>query len=278
MPPEPLPMDRAGQRAFPILLVSVALVVMLLGGRHAPRQPPGAWAAWTVLLYGGLPLATALLLDGWRKPAARAWGLLGLAAVLLPVGAALAVHGVMPAFKANPAWLVALAVLSAGLVLIGAWLGGVDLRRWGFGLGDWRWWAPRAGLLLLGTLLLVALWVWLDPAMRAYYPSDEAAKASAGALALYCGALTLYMVGWEAFWRGYLLFGVARSVGPLQAALFQALPFYLVHRGKPETEMIASFVGGILLCLFCWRGRSLWPAVLLHAFLNAAVQVAGYLA
>jgi membrane protease YdiL (CAAX protease family) len=275
---EPVPRDRAEERAFPILLVGIAMVAMLLGGRHAPRQPPGAWAAWTVLVFGGLPLASAVLLDGWRQLAARVWGLLGLAAILLPVGAALAVPGVMPAFKANPAWLVAIAVAGAGLSGIGAWQGGVDLSRWGFGFGDWRWWAPRTALLWLGTLLLVALWVWLDPAMRAYYPSDDAAKTSASALALYCGALTLYMVGWEAFWRGYLLFGMARSIGPLQAALFQALPFYLVHRGKPETEMIASFVGGILLCLFCWRGRSLWPAVLLHAFLNAAVQVAGFLA
>jgi membrane protease YdiL (CAAX protease family) len=278
MPHEPFPRDRAEARAFPIVLVSVALVAMLLGGRHAPRQPPGAWAAWTVLVFGGLPLAAALLLDGWARPAARLWGSLGMAAVLLPVGATLTFPGALPAVKAHPSWLVATTVLSAGLVLIGAWQGGVDLRRWGLGLGDWRWWAPRTGLLFLGTLLLVAVWVLLDPAMRAYYPSDDSAKASATALALYCGALTLYMVGWETFWRGFLLFGVARSVGPLHAALFQALPFYLVHRGKPETEMIASFVGGILLCLFCWRGRSLWPAVLLHAYLNACVQVAGYLA
>jgi membrane protease YdiL (CAAX protease family) len=273
--PEFIERDKTDARAFPVVLVTVAMVALLVGGRHAPKDPPVLWAAWTVAAFGALPLAVALLLDGWRKPAARIWGLCALAATLGPLLLALAHRPLWDALR--PSWLFAAAAGGAGLTLVGAWQGGVDLRRWGLGLGDWRWWLPRAGLLLLGILALVALWVLLDPAMRAYYPSDDEAKRSAKALALYCGTLALYMVGWETYWRGFLLFGMARCTGPLQAALFQALPFYLMHRGKPETEMIASFFGGILLCLFCWRARSLWPAVLLHAALNACVQVAGFL-
>ena len=67
--------------------------------------------------------------------------------------------------------------------------------------------------------------------------------------------------------------GLARAMGPLNAILFGALPFFLTHRGKPESELLGSFVFGVLLSAFCWRAKSCWPAVLLHITLNTSIQV-----
>jgi len=67
--------------------------------------------------------------------------------------------------------------------------------------------------------------------------------------------------------------GLARAMGPLNAILFGSLPFFLTHKGKPETELLGSFVFGLLLSGFCWRAKSCWPAVLLHTTLNTSIQL-----
>ena len=276
MPAEPFPQDRAGQRAFPIILVTVAMLAMLFNGQRGLRNPPMVWATWTVLCFGCLPMATGLALDGWGRLRARVWGVLALLVALAPLVTATWIPGGKPLLKGQPGLLLGAAGLTALFLMLGALHGRVDLRRWGVGLGDWRWWLPRTGVAVLGCFALVAVWFSVDPAMAAYYPSDESAKESVGGLLVFCAILGFYMVGWESFWRGSLLFGLARCWGPLPAILFGGLPFFLLHRGKPETELIGSFVVGCLLSWFCYRGRSLWPGVILHAVLNLSVQVAGY--
>ncbi len=276
MAPEPFPLDRAGQRAFPIILVSVAMLAMLLNAERGLRNPPMVWATWTVICFGCLPLATALALDGWGRVRARIWAGLALLSALVPAVGVAWVPGGKELLKGQPRLLLLAVALNVGFLVLGALHGGVDLRRWGAGLGDWRWWLPRTGLAILACFALVAVWFWVDPAMAAYYPSDPSAKESIGGLLVFCAILGFYMVGWESFWRGSLLFGLARCWGPLAAILFGGLPFFLLHRGKPQTEMVGSFVVGCLLSWFCYRGRSLWPGVILHAVLNLSVQVAGY--
>ncbi len=270
-------LDRCRQKLFPIVIVSVAALAILFGTKHGLRNPPLVWAAWTVLGFGCLPLAVGFLMDGRGKRAALIWGGLSLLVVLGTLVAGTWIPDVRAAFKADARPVLVACTAGFGLVAVGALHGGVSLRKWGLGLGDWRWWLPRTGLLVLGTFVLVAVWIHLDPSMREYYPSHAPAHEDLGALLLFCAVLSLYMLGWEMFWRGTLLFGLARCWGPLPAILFGALPFMLLHRGKPETEMVASLVGGCLLSWFCWRGKSLWPAVLLHSVLNLSVQVAGFL-
>jgi len=276
MAAEPFPQDRAGQRAFPIILVSVAMLALLFNNQRGMRSPPMVWATWTVLIFGCLPMATGMVLDGWRQARARAYGLTALVVVLAPLVTVAWVPGGKAWLNGQPRLLLLAAAVSGGLMLLGVVHGRVDLRRWGVGLGDWRWWLPRTGVAVLGTFALVAVWFVVDPAMRGYYPSDPSARESIPGLLVYCAILGFYMVGWESFWRGSLLFGLARCWGPLAAILFGGLPFFLLHRGKPETEMVGSFVVGCLLSWFCWRGKSLWPGVILHAVLNLSVQVAGY--
>jgi len=274
--PEPFAQDRAEQRAFPIIIVTVAMLAMLFNSQRGLRSPPMVWASWTVLCFGSLPFAAAIALDGWGRVAGRVWAIVAGLAALVPLVTVAWVPGGKAWFKDHPRLLLLAVAVNLGALVLGMLHGRVDLRRWGAGLGDWRWWLPRTGLAVLGTFLLAAVWFAVDPAMRGYYPSDPMAQESVGGLLLFCGILAFYMVGWESFWRGSLLFGLARCWGPLPAIMFGGLPFFLLHRGKPETEMVGSFVVGCLLSWFCWRGKSLWPGVILHAVLNLSVQVAGF--
>lgn len=258
-----------------MLFVLIACALFFTGKR-APRSPPLLHSAVALLAYLALPLAGAVLLDCRRRAAPLV--LAGSAALVAVVP--LVVRSVDSAFaaqvKAWPAALVGAAALSIALSVGAAGRGGVPLSNWGLGLGDWRWWAPRASALLALVAAGATALVAIDPQMAAHYPDYAPARASLPELGFYVAATGLYMVGWEYLFRGLILFGVARSASPFHAILFGAVPFFLTHRGGPTSEMITSFIGAILLGAFCWRSRSYWPAPLMHWGMNAVVQVAAF--
>ncbi len=272
---EPAPtLDLRSPRSRLALTVTVVgMLALLFGSANGIRKPPLGLGAWTLLAYGVMPLCAGLVLDlkgrGGRQRAPAA----GLTVALLGLAAGAKWGPLRGELVAQPAWILATAGGALALGLAAAAWGRIDLDRWGAGLGDWRWWAPKTAALLAGTLALVGVWVWADPAMRDFYPYYKPARDDLGVLLGWCGAMALYMVGWEFFWRGFLLMGLARAMGPLNAILFGSLPFFLTHKGKPETELLGSFVFGLLLSGFCWRAKSCWPAVLLHTTLNTSIQL-----
>ncbi len=76
-------------------------------------------------------------------------------------------------------------------------------------------------------------------------------------------AYGFYMFGWEYFFRGYMLFGLQRSIG-LWAVVVQAIAFGIMHIGKPIPEVIGSFIAGIVLGLIALNSKSFFPAFVLH--------------
>jgi membrane protease YdiL (CAAX protease family) len=80
-------------------------------------------------------------------------------------------------------------------------------------------------------------------------------------------------LGWEFFFRGWLLFGFARRFGP-DALWLQAVPFALAHIGKPEVETFSTIFGGFAFGWIAYRTRSfVWP-FLVHWFIATFVILA----
>ena len=133
--------------------------------------------------------------------------------------------------------------------------------RYGLRLGDWR-----AGLALTalgcGLMALVMLFVARTPAFRDYYAPQ--ARASVLQLARHTA---LDLLGWEFLFRGFLLFALYPSCGPL-AILLQAVPFTIAHFGKPELETLSCIFGGSALGYVAWRTRSFVYPFLIHWFLT----------
>ncbi len=131
--------------------------------------------------------------------------------------------------------------------------------RYGLQLGDWR-----SGLALTAggctVMALVMLYVGRTPAFRAYYRS-----AAAGPLPFWL-ADGVELVGWEFFFRGFLLFALYRACGPI-ALILQAIPFALAHIGKPELETLSCIFGGTAFGYVAWRTRSFLYPFLIHWFL-----------
>jgi len=73
----------------------------------------------------------------------------------------------------------------------------------------------------------------------------------------------MYMFCWEFFFRGYLLFGLQKSIG-WWAVLLQAVAFCLLHAGKPPLEVIGSFGAGIILGIIALNAKSFMPCFVLH--------------
>lgn len=134
-------------------------------------------------------------------------------------------------------------------------------RAYGFSLGDWK-----AGLAItLAGILLMAPVIWFlgksDPSMADYYEP-------------YVDGLPwttfLDLIGWEFFFRGWILFGYSRKFGA-EALWLQAVPFALAHIGKPEVETLSTIFGGFAFGWIAWRTRSFLYPFLIHWFISTFI-------
>ena len=75
----------------------------------------------------------------------------------------------------------------------------------------------------------------------------------------------LDLLGWEFFFRGFILFTYTRKFGP-DGLWLQAVPFALAHIGKPEIEALSTIFGGFVFGWIAYRTRSFLYPFLIHWF------------
>ena len=79
----------------------------------------------------------------------------------------------------------------------------------------------------------------------------------------------LDLIGWEFFFRGWILFGYARKFGA-EALWLHAVPFALAHIGKPEVETLSTIFGGFAFGWIAYRTKSfVWPFLSLNCTHNS---------
>ena len=104
------------------------------------------------------------------------------------------------------------------------------LSDYGFTLGD-----KKFGLITFGLFFIVMLIVvWVVSGSLSFamtYPQGGAkAKESFSIFILYELCILVYMLGWEFFWRGYMLFGLKSKFG-YYSVFMQMIPFFILHKG-----------------------------------------------
>ncbi|MBC8335323.1 MAG: CPBP family intramembrane metalloprotease [Anaerolineales bacterium] len=132
-------------------------------------------------------------------------------------------------------------------------------KDYGFQLGDWR---VGLTLTLSGIILVTPILWWLTRSsfgMQSYYE---------GYLAGLPWNTFFDLLGWEFLFRGWLLFGYARKFGP-DALWLQAVPFALMHVGKPEIETLSTIFGGFVFGWIAWRSRSFLYPFLFHWYISS---------
>lgn len=94
---------------------------------------------------------------------------------------------------------------------------------------------------------------------------------------LYTG---FYMFCWEFFFRGFLLFGLQKSIlKTWGAVIVQALVFMLLHwsldpsASKPMAEVLSALPGGIVLGILALRTRSFVYGFLAHWAISVTLDI-----
>src|SRR5262249_41895694 len=116
------------------------------------------------------------------------------------------------------------------------------LADFGLALGEVSaWWRPALLTYLIFSLPSVVGGSGLA-CVGAEYPLAKAAASSFGVLGAYGLAYGVYYVAWEIHFRGFILFGLAKKLGPWPAIFCQTVPSVLIHFGKPPGETFAAIV------------------------------------
>jgi membrane protease YdiL (CAAX protease family) len=136
-------------------------------------------------------------------------------------------------------------------------------KEYGFSFGDWK-----LGLTYtaLGILLMAPIIYYLghvNSSMQKYYGPN---------LHGLPWTTFLNLIGWEFFFRGWILFAYSREFGH-NALWLQAVPFAMAHIGKPEIETLSTIFGGFAFGWIAWRTKSfVWP-FLIHWFIATFIIV-----
>ena len=137
------------------------------------------------------------------------------------------------------------------------------VRDLGLGLGDWRI-GVRACALFYGVMVVILCVVVWTQDFQGKYPLYGGADRTLIMFLAYETAYALYFVAWEFFFRGFMTFGLERTLG-IWAVFVQMLPFVVMHFGKPDLEAMSSVFGGIALGYLALRTRSIWYGVFIHS-------------
>jgi membrane protease YdiL (CAAX protease family) len=130
--------------------------------------------------------------------------------------------------------------------------------EYGFRIGDWK-----AGLLITFIACLGITGVMFFLARTG--PFENYYDSNATPWQIF-RSTAIEMVGWEFFFRGFLLFSLYRIAGA-NALFLQAVPFSLAHLSKPEVETLSTIFGGAAFGYVAWRTKSFVYPFLIHTYL-----------
>ena len=135
-------------------------------------------------------------------------------------------------------------------------------RDFGYRLGGGRTFVAIYAALLL--IMVPILWMAAEtPSFQGKYPFWNRAGESWRFLLLYEFRYFFIFLSGEAFWRGFLLFGLAKKFG-WHALSVAMIPYVIVHFGKPMPETLGAIVTGYLLGYLALKHRSFVLGIALH--------------
>ncbi len=261
-----------------LLLGTVAAFSQLQYAAHGPPAKIFIVSTFAIWSFLAIPWAATVFVDVQDR-LARGLAGLAIAAALVPALYWAHMPGARRAISQDPTLLVAGSGIALVLVVLASLRGRLDVREWGLGFGDVGWWSRPVLILLALIGVGIPIAAWFFPELVQFYPRYRPARLGPDLAGLlqYQVAIGVYMFCWEYFFRGFMLFGMARYFGPVASILIQAYPFFLLHEGKPEPELISSWFGGILVGWLAWRAKSAWPSFLLHWVLYASMEITAYI-
>ncbi|MBR4833235.1 MAG: CPBP family intramembrane metalloprotease [Thermoguttaceae bacterium] len=149
------------------------------------------------------------------------------------------------------------------------------LSDYGVGWGDRK--RTLRSFLTLAPILFAVGWAsGLGDAGRAFYavyPYNPTAGVSWATLIFHTiSYFCLYYLAWEFMFRGFLLRGLAPTVGFSTAVWIQVVISTALHYGHPASETFGCIAGGLLWGFLALRTRSIFAGWGQHALLGIALD------
>lgn len=135
-------------------------------------------------------------------------------------------------------------------------------RDWGFRI-DGQWDHVKPYLLFLAVMVPVLFLASSLPSFQAKYPLYPFAVDGGWHFWGWQIFYGLQFLGVEAFFRGFLLFGLYPRLGKYAIAAM-VIPYTMIHFGKPMPEAFAAIVAGYALGYLAIRSRSFLWGWMLH--------------
>lgn len=128
------------------------------------------------------------------------------------------------------------------------------------------------GIAFGAILPIVALLALYSAPFQQKYPLCKIVATRWSLWTTYAFAYGVYMLSWEFFFRGYMLFGLEERFGNY-SILIQTIPFTLLHYGKPFVESMGAIFAGIILGIVAFRTRSFLYGALLHWLVAMSMDI-----
>lgn len=133
-----------------------------------------------------------------------------------------------------------------------------------------RFFGPRPLLVLMCTAALcptAVLTAWLSSRKKTdfgRYPEIRKKVWTGNTLIIHITGWTVYLLAYELFFRGVLLFPVALIIGPWGAAGINAALYSAAHVPKGPQEAVGALFLGVLLSLLTLHTGTIWIAFWVH--------------
>ncbi len=115
----------------------------------------------------------------------------------------------------------------------------------------------------LGVVLPAMLLVASQPDFGTYYPFYKHCSRSGWDWLLWELMYSAQFFGLEMFFRGFIVGVLRRSMGT-SAIFAMAVPYCMIHYGKPYLEVHGAIVAGVVLGSLAARTRSIYAGFLVH--------------
>ena len=135
--------------------------------------------------------------------------------------------------------------------------------------GFWRHIGVYLGLFLL--MLPAVLFAAGREDFSATYPFVIAARSDLQTFLLWEVCYLAQFWALEAFFRGYLLFTLERSIGKL-SVFVMAVPYCMIHFHKPLLEALGAVIAGVALGYLALRYRSWYGGAVLHSLVAVTMD------
>lgn len=117
--------------------------------------------------------------------------------------------------------------------------------------------------LLYVAILPLLYWASTQASFQDKYPFYQNAVLGGWHFWGYEALYFIQFFALEAFFRGFLLFGLARRFG-YYSVVIMTIPYCMIHFNKPLSETLGAIFAGMLLGVLALRSKSFYWGVLLH--------------